>query len=372
MAHKLLKNEYGLIYLFSRLKINEPELQEIKNILSKTLDWEKLRNISLKQQVYQFLYYNLKESGTSGLIPSKILDETKSAYYANLIRNLSLEKEILLISEKAKTKNLQIIPFRGTSAIYGVYNNPALRQMADVDILVKPEDFQSVKNILLETGYQEHDSEGHSMDDGSITSFFKKISGNLTAFIEPHTAIASPRPYDIELPHLWERSVQITIENKKILILSKEDLILSIALHLRRHARRLVLKSIVDTAEILNADKNTLDWDYIIKNACNNRMISSLYLSLYLAKELLGADAPRDAINRIKPGLVKDFLIKITVNKNSFFSLKAWNGAILRLLMFDTPKDFIYYLWRIVFLKIVLKKAGAGNRIKNRTEAIKK
>jgi len=372
MGDKLLKNEDKLIYLFSRLEISESGLKEIKDALSKPLDFKRLKDTAAKQQVYQFLYYNLNKLGLNALIPAKILDEAKSAYYANLARNLALEREVSLISEKAEAKGVSFIPFRGISMIYGVYNNPGLRQMADIDILIKPEDSSGIKNILLEMGYREYDSKGHSMDDGSITSFSKKISGNLTIFIEPHTMIASPRPYKIELPHLWKRSVQVNIDNKKILILSKEDMILSISLHLRRHTRRLILKSIIDVAEILNAGKNTLDWNYIIKYAGDNSMASSLYLSLYLAKELLGATAPSDTMNRVKPNRIKDFLIRMAVNRHNFFYLQTWRGTLLRLLIFDTFKDFIYYLWRIVFLKIIFKTKTPAVIPKNKSETIKK
>jgi len=372
MGDKLLKNEDKLIYLFSRLEIGEAGLKEIKKSLSKPLDFKRLKDIAAKQQVYQFLYYSLNELGLNALIPAQILDETKSAYYANIARNFALEREALLLSEKAKAKGASLIPFRGISMIYGVYNNPGLRQMADIDILIKPEDSNTIKNILLEMGYREYLSEGHSMDDGLITSFSKKISRNLTIFIEPHTAIASPRPYKIKFPHLWERSIEVNIANKKILILSKEDMILSISLHIRRHARQLALKSIVDVAEILNAAKNTLDWGYIIKYARDNSMISSLYLSLYLAQELLGATAPPDTMNLVKPNRIKNFLIRMAINRYNFFYLRTWRGAMVRFLIFDTFKDFIYYLWRIVFLKIIFKIKPAATIPKNKSETIKK
>jgi hypothetical protein len=345
MLPKPLKTENRLIYLLSRTEVSDSALEEIRTLLSKKLDWEKLINIAIKQRVCQLLYFNFNRYGLKSSIPEQVLAQVKYAYYVNLKRNLLFERELLFISEKTGTKGLNTIPFRGMSLIYNAYNNHALRYMEDIDILIEPEDLQKLENILTEIGYQQRPYTFCSMDECRITNFDKKISEDLYMTIEPHTAIAKARPYRMSLPYLWKRSIPINLGDKTISILSKEDLILSTAVHMRRHTRKLTLKFAVDTAAILSAGENTLDWDYIIKNAKDNHMVSNLYLSLYLAKELLDADVPLQVITRIKPNSFIDFLMRITINKHNFFFLTVARGTILRILTFDKPNDFFYYLW---------------------------
>ncbi len=369
MKKEKIFSEYRLIFLCTRLKINEPTRNAIRNLLSVPLNWNKIIEISSHQGIMPFLYYNLTRLNLKNLIPNEIFTIMKNYHYSNHIRNSLLAREVLLILKSAVSIGITIIPFKGFSLLQTLYrNNPELRIMVDTDILIKETEFQETKNILAQTGYIENNTTAKNKIHFE-TCFSKKLSANLMSFIEIHTALSPARPYPIKLPELWERTQEKTVNGQKILLLSAEDTFLSLALHLRRHVRRLTLKFIVDIAELLNNYENELNWGYIAKAAKNNHIIITVYLALYLAKELLDANVTANVISQFRPNIIKRALINLSINRHNFFILKKWRAVFLRFLLFDRLLDFCLYLWRVSFIERFI---AGGALKKDRTNAIQK
>ncbi len=361
--------EYKLIFLCARLRINESIQNEIRNLLNSPLNWDKIKEISIRNEILPFLYYNLNQPRLQDFVPKEMFALMKNYHYANLIRNSFLEKEVSLILKSAGSAGITIIPFKGFSLIKTLYrNNPELRIMADIDILVKESEFQKIKNILLQTGYVDNtDTTENKVHFETV--FSKMLSVNLSSIIEVHTKLSPARPRPIKIPQLWKRTQQKTINGQKLFLLSGEDTLLSLALHLRRHLRRLTLKFIVDISELLNTSGEKLDWEYIKKTAKNNHILTTVYLSLYTAKELLDMSVPAKILNEFRPNIIKSALISLSLNKHNFFTLKKWQAGFLRFLLFDRLLDFYFYLWRV---SLVERFLAAGALKKTKTNAIQK
>lgn len=360
MNKKTISNEHQLIFLCARLEMSSSTRQEIKKLISDSLiDWKKITAISAYHQIQPFFYYNMTKLNLQNVIPKNIFAEIKNCYYSNLNRNLMLEKEISLILELTNRSNINIIPLKGFSLLQTLYCNPAIRIMVDIDILIKEKDFQKVKDILAQLNYRENvneTSQEYYQKYRYDIVFTKTHPSSLSPIIEIHFALAPPRPFKANFPHLRERAQEKVINNQKLLCLSPEDTFLSLSLHIRRHTRRLTLKFIVDIAELLNLDGNNLDWHYIKKSAKKNRITTLIYFSLYLAKELLKAAVSQEILNEFSPNSIKSAFLHLSINKYNFFALKKQKGAFLRFLLFDNSIDFLIYLWRTSFLEKFIAK----------------
>ena len=361
MLKKKIPNEYKLILLISRFKITSSIQQELRKLLTNPIDWSKIIEISNRHQVLPFLYHNISRLGLQGISPPDIFAEMKNCYFSNMLRISMLEKEISRILELTNSKGITIIPFRGFSLSQTLYFNSGLRIMVDIDILIKKDQLQEIRNILMYLGYKENAEETSKESYDKYRhdiAFSKMLSSNQNIVIEAHCALAPARPYEIILPYLWRRAQERNLNNQKIFYLSLEDTFLSLVLHLRRHTRprRLALKFVVDIAELLNTNGENFDWSYIKESARNNHIITTVYLSLYLAKEILDSNISLETINKFRPNIIKDIFIQLTISKYNFFHLQNWRGIFLRLLLFDNPIDFLFYLWRVSFLERFIAK----------------
>lgn len=364
MEKNNLAGEYRLIFLCARLKINAPIRDEIRNLLNSPLNWDKIKEISIRQEILTFLYYNLNRLNLQNFIPQEIFALMKNYHYSNLIRNSILEKEVWAILQSAGSAGISIIPFKGFSLIQTLYrSNPELRIMVDVDMLVKETEFPKIQNILAQTGYLENTDTTENKIHFEIV-FSKALSANFSSIIEVHTELSPARPQPIKLPQLWERTREKTINGQKLFLLSTEDTFLSLALHSRRHLRRLTLKFIVDISELLNTSGEKIDWEYIKKSARNNHITTTVYLALYTAKELLDMPVCAKILNEFRPNMIKSALISLSLNQHNFFTLKKWQAGFLRFLLFDRLLDFCLYLWRVSFIERFITGVTPSNKLK--------
>lgn len=374
MGKNSFANECRLICLCARLKTSGLAQNEISLLLNGPLDWNKIKDLSIRHEILPFLYYNLKRFNLQNLIPEKISALTRNCYYGNLLRNTRIEKEVSFILESAAKEGITIIPFKGFSLIQTLYrSNPGLRIMVDVDMLIKKEDFQKTKNILIQFGYRTSHSGNSGQKKNKIPFeiiFSKTLSEKLISIIEIHSALSPARPYPLKLPELWKRTRETSLYGRKISLLSAEDTFLSLAMHLRRHLRRLTLKFIIDPAELLDNRGNGLDWGYIAKASKDTRIKTTVYLALYLAKELLDANAPDKILKQFYPNIIKRALINFLINKRNFFTLKKTQAVFLRFLLFDRLSDLYVYLLRVSFFeRFIIERAFGKTDTKQKTPA---
>jgi hypothetical protein len=365
---KIISDEKKLIFLCTRLKIDSPLKDEIVKLASATLNWIKVLEIALQQNTTPLLYYNLNRLRLTETIPQSTLRALRRYYYDNLQKNLYIEKEVCRLIDLLAKSNITVIPFKGFSIVQTLYGNPALRMMVDVDILIKTSDLPRLKKIMFSDGYKACTEEGtgeKSSCPQHEICFSKQTALWFIIFIELHLEIVPARPYKLILPRLWQRTTATVSNGQKMLHFSPEDTFLVLALHLRRHARRLTLVFILDIAELLNARLNTLDWNYIKENTENNHIRASVYCSLYLAQEILASRIPDQIIDLFRPNFIKGRLIRLALNRHNFLTLEKWQGTFLRILLFDRLTDFLLYLWRVSFRERIVSKIFPRNTIKS-------
>lgn len=356
-----LPDEHKLIFLCARLRLNDSAQKEIREILSHPLDWNKIIEISTRHEIMPFLYYNLNKLGLRNIIPADSCRVLKNSYFINLNRNIRFYKELSSILEATNNARIDVILLKGIHLIEFIYNNPALRIMADIDILAKEGELIKLKTILSQLGYQEilkPFSPGYIQKYQITFGFTKSIPPDLSLYLDLHRKLIPARPYKINLPQLWERAQERFLDGQKAVFLSSEDTLLFLALHLRGHMRQpLLLKSICDIAELLNLYSDILDWGYLQAMARKNRVVNNIYFALYISQELLEAPVPNEILNKFKPGWLKAGLIRLCANKYNFLKSKTSRRFILRFLIFDRNTDFLLYLWRVSFLeKFIARK----------------
>ncbi len=355
MRRSTLPSEYELILLCARQKPKEEDTKKIIFLLTRAIDWNRLITAAQKHEILPLIYQSLKRLNALISIPDTTRKTLENAYYINLNRNLRFLREIGLLLEKFDTAGIKTIFLKGIALIETIYKNPALRTMADTDILIPEDKIAQTKQLLKQAGYQEiiKPLPERYIEKYQITfGFTKQLAPGISLYLDIHKRLIPDRPYPLKLPDIWKKAQSITIENQPMLTLSTEDTFLFVALHLRGHLRHfLLLKSLCDIAELLNLYGNTLDWEYIQISAKKNRIVNNIYFALYISKELLDASVSNEFLNRFRPGLLKRKLMHFCMNKYNFLNSKSWQWFILRFLIFDTFTDFLLYLLRVSLIE---------------------
>ena len=88
------------------------------------------------------------------LFPAEVLQNIKNLQHRNAKRNLNYLRELVLLSENLKKKNLPHLFLKGPVLSELAYDNPCLKDSIDLDIFAPFHSLEKTHQLLVEAGYQ--------------------------------------------------------------------------------------------------------------------------------------------------------------------------------------------------------------------------
>jgi len=191
-------------------------------------------------------------------------------------------------------ENIHPIVLSGAALIETVYTNPAQRPMADIDLLVKPEDLTKLDFTLQRIGYTGKPALGNNeVHYSSPQSYIPEVTLDIQTSLWHLT--------QEELNKVWQSVREIYLDDTKALVLSSEDmLIYSLADTIVYHG---FLSPIWlnDIKQIINRYETELDWEIILSKIRQYHLRIPVYLVLKRMVDLGEIRIPEWILTRLKP-----------------------------------------------------------------------
>jgi hypothetical protein len=362
-----------------------PEAREnISLILNNKIDWQYLLDLAEYHGTGSLLAYNLLHNDFTGKIPAPYTEKLNTIYHRHLYTNIVFADQLSKILSAFSKNNIPVIVLKGVTLAELLYNNPGLRTVSDIDIMVPPEMIVNARSVLEELGYQPQrisDSWEHPFHE--IPYF---IQVQLPVFVELHRNLDNPGLVDIPLQEIWRRAQRVQIQGISSLLLSPEDMLLYLANCFSKPSN-FTLKTLGDIAELIKKYYDSLDWNYILDSSRSWRVTIILGYALILARSLLGAPVPESATKTHKPGFWRNLLQQLLANQDIFISPVKWRKlrietlVVRNSLMMDNPGRMLLVLSRfrgyparagwlrstmwiisVLFAALVNKVIGLGNK----------
>jgi hypothetical protein len=134
------------------------------------------------------------------------------------------------ILEKFNRSNVPVILLKGIALLHDTYEDPGERAMGDVDILIRPEDLEKTKSILIGNGF--------SFVHGNMSNaVVYGIKAPFEMYIDLHWSLANPRSPSqpkIYAPNeavIWNRAAPIRFGQQKAFTLCPEDRVVYLCFH---------------------------------------------------------------------------------------------------------------------------------------------
>ena len=282
-------SETELLYSCLRTPIDSPTADRIKTLLEQNIDWTYLINTASRHGLMPLLYHNLNTTYPEA-VPEAILTQLRDNFHANSLRNLSRTQELLKLLDLFHTHDIPAIPYKGPILAASVYGNIALRQFADLDILVHERDFLKVGELLLSQGYQPQ-----------VTWDWEQsfVNSNGTIEVDIHKAIIPPYfPLPLDFEHLWQRSQPLSLVGTTVASFCPEDLLFILCIQVSKdccenQGRLEQLIKVCDIAQVIRTYPN-LNWQTLVETARKSASLRMLYFGLLLSNNLLGTTIPQD------------------------------------------------------------------------------
>lgn len=291
--------EGELLVHCARLEIEADRAERIRELAGSDLDWTRLLALAQRHALIPLLFFHLNRIAPTQ-VPADQLKRLRDRAQGNAALNVVLTGELVRLLELFEAKQIPAVPYKGPAIGVGIYGNLALRQFADLDILVPQEDVWKATELMIEQGYQAHFVIPPKKQSKFIRLSYVRLFQHetLAITVELHWRLA-PRffgaPFDTS--NLWKRSRRLELQGVSVRMPPAEDLLLMLSIHGAKDCWE-KLEWVCGVAELLRS-ANEIDWQRVLTQAKEIRCVKILALGLLLAHELLGAPVPKDVLEQI-------------------------------------------------------------------------
>ena len=294
------KGEVALLLTCARARLGEGQTERVKELASTDLDWDYLLRIADRHGLQPLLHWHLN-SVCPTAVPEPHLQHLRVAFQRVSALNIFLTHELQRLLSIFAKNNITAVPYKGPALALQLYNNVALRQFGDLDILVHPRDVLRARDLLLAEDYVPLPP----LTDGQ-QAVLLRTQCNLPftrdrkrLVVELHWTVSAPhfaRPF--ETAEFWGRLVDARLNEMDIKLPAPEDLLLALCIHGSKHLWER-LAWICDISELIESQQE-FNWGQLIARAQATGSERMLFMGLRLAMDLIGARLPAEVETAIK------------------------------------------------------------------------
>lgn len=305
-------------------QVMPPEMiRRTQEILQAPLRWEKILPAAWQQGVASLLYKNVKLLDQREAIPKDARRKLLQLYHRTAYQNLHLLKALGELLEGFAWAGIKVIVLKGPYLAQLVYTDSASRPFLDLDLLIQKEDLARGRGLLRQTGYTllpDLLSERFAPQYHFNLPFVKR--GEVTTHLELHWDLTDRfTGYTLDIEGFWARARPAVLSNQEALVLSPEDLITHLSLHLDMHGYlnraildrgdhlRLVFDDFsenrliwfTDLYEVIGFHRGGIDWAALVERAKRAGTDGSLSTSLSLLNLLFGLIVGSEIMEGLNP-----------------------------------------------------------------------
>lgn len=145
--------EYKLLLALCRVDPSDAQKEEIKDYVKDISNWDLFIRSAGEHGLIALCYFNLAQIIKNGLIPAESAERMYHGYIASLSRNTLIYRQLEYLYKITKEASIKLILIKGLALEKSVYGDRGLRQMNDLDILVKENDAIKLRKLLLCNGF---------------------------------------------------------------------------------------------------------------------------------------------------------------------------------------------------------------------------
>ena len=277
------------------------------------LDWDRALRLSEINGLAPILYEAVRNH--AGPAPTRYLPRLERTYHAIGFCNARLHSELACVLGALGRAAIPVILLKGAAFAETLWRNIALRSMADLDLLVREEDLTRAQDTLLALGYQPRAT--HRSPAWYLAHHHHLIPcvhpGTGTV-VELHRNITAPSTGLAPDPHLlWSRSERARVADMEVRVLSPNDALMHICLHIAGDDPFLnKARSLADLVALVQTSAGDLVWPSLVHNAPH--LARFLYYPLWLARQAGATAVPEDVMTELRRlgrlGPVADALLR--------------------------------------------------------------
>jgi hypothetical protein len=197
---------------------------------------------------------------------------------------------------------IDVLALKGLPLALQYYEDPGLRPMADVDVLVPYAKFDAALDVLEGDGWRDlqldaprerrrrmYHGAGMSHPDGRALDVHWQLA---LPFVFPHAEAASS-------DDLWCASVPLTLGDLEIRTLCPTDMLLHVIVHGLWAGSSANVRWVADAVTVVRASADAIDWDRLLDQTVRRDLVIPVGNGLRYIDDVLDAPVPASVINEL-------------------------------------------------------------------------
>ena len=292
--------ETELLILCARLKLEPRHEARLRRLADEGLDWAAAVDAAWLHGLLPLLHTHLAALGLLERVPEPARGSLQRSFTSNVQWNLRLSHELREVLRDFERDGIPAFPYKGPVLAQQLYGSVALRENADLDVVVPQADVDRAHERLLARGYR-ISRPLSSLQHRSVQRFEKSceyIREPHRTIVELHWSFTGTRARDsLEMAELLERCRWLPFMGSHVRVFHPRDLLLLLSVHGCRHLWER-LEWLCGVAELIRA--SAFDWDDVLAEADRASLRRVLLLGAGLAHALLEAPVPEEVLRRIR------------------------------------------------------------------------
>ncbi len=297
-----LSDTHKIILLTAGIQQKEEEVELVKELLRKNPDWSFIKDYTIMHGTAPLMYNYFKKHDLETYIPPTLYKNLKGNYmqtYAIHAIALDTLKEVFEVFHK---NEIPTILLKGVEAATFIYNDPGLRPMGDVDIVVPPEKLLVAEALLFEMGFV------YARPYKSKRLRTLNIHNHLDPFIKNGVKIELHRDlssihhvHRMPLNYVWKNVKEVDFYNTKVYLILNDAYLHYLCLHALIHFSNNIvrLNSFVDISEFIKKHEKSFNWSDIAQKSMLFKTTEPLYKALYIMHHYFRAPVPGSILEEI-------------------------------------------------------------------------
>ncbi|TLU83393.1 MAG: nucleotidyltransferase family protein [Chlorobium sp.] len=262
---------------------------------------EEVVTFAFNQGVPTLFYSILKEKGLLGFFPACSISELQARYINYTILYTRLYYDFGRVVRILQEDGIDVLVLKGLHLVPVLFKNPARREIGDIDLLIRRKDIVRACSLLIKEGFGSPDYYP-SDETCDWVHQLKPLVNSRGSVVELHWTLSMygpGKPMSIDLDELWNRSEKFQFNNFTARVLSPEDLLLHLVVHVTIvHHFDVRIKGLYDIHAVVVHYSSKINWSELLVRAEEWNVQKCIILTLGLANKLFKTPVPESILLR--------------------------------------------------------------------------
>ena len=250
------------------------------------IDYGSLRMLPL-------LYRNLQTIGINDPLMSKFKGVYRRTWYENQI----LFHKMSVLLRSFHDAGIATMILKDAALVLLHYKDYGLRPMSHINVLVRIKDALRAVNLLSKMEMKAQEAFTEKKISVAHAHVFKDAAGQE---FDLHWYLMQEYRYPHADDDFWEGAVSVKVNDVFTYALNPADLLLHICVHGAKCDQAQSFRWIADAMMIINSSRKEIDWNRLLKQAKNRRLIIPLRETLNYLSDTMQAPIPGTILTSIQ------------------------------------------------------------------------